>query len=138
MNDNLPKSQQSSTSSIDPVNLLKRINDKLKMKIIQAYVPTSTKQADRSRMDQFYESINGALMVSGSGLTFLIDYFNVKLSEQLEEAETVISAFGIEVRNGRCSALNKFLSQHRLYLQNFLREKNVRWTWVSQDLHSTN
>ena len=73
------------------------------MKIVQAYTPLST--AEEKEIDQFYENIKRALAVSVCSQTFrrLIEDFNAKVSKQLEE--TVMSTFGIGVRNDISSTL---------------------------------
>jgi len=115
-----------------------RLNSKLKMKIIQAYAPTST--AEVEEIDQFYEDINGALTVPGCSQTFLVGDFNAKVSKRMDEAEDVIGPFGIGLRNERGSTLVNFLLQHRLYLMNsfFQKKEHRRWTWISPDGQTKN
>ena len=115
-----------------------RLNSKLRMKVIQAYAPTSA--AEEEEIDQFYDDINRALTDSACRHTFLIGDFNAKVSKRMDEVEEVIGSFGLGIRNDRGNTLINFLSQHRLYLMNsfFQKKEHRRWTWISPDGQTKN
>lgn len=111
--------------------IMMNIHEKITLKIIQVYAPTSTHPDEE--IDEFYEKIIETNTCYHSTYTLIIGDFNAKIGQRLEETESYIGEFGYGVRNDRGETLVNFLHSNKYFAMNtFYKKKPQRkWTWLS-------
>lgn len=120
------------------IYLTMRLNARYKMKIIQAYAPTSASEADE--LEVFYDNLSEALDRCPTYYTLLIGDFNAKLGRRQDESENPIGNFGYGERNERGDRLLSFLQENGLHSMSsfFDKKPQQKWTWISPDGNTKN
>lgn len=99
-----------------------KLNSRYKMKIIQAYAPTSASEEDE--IETFYDELGEALRTRPAHYTLLTGDFNAKLGRKQEESENPLGKYGYGERNERGDRLLNFLQENGLYsMSSFFNKK---------------
>ena len=109
-----------------------KLNKRYKLKIVQAYAPTSSHDDDA--VDKFYEDVESAMNKGTAQFTIVMGDFNAKVGAK-QIGERSIGNFGIGSRNSRGDTLVGFAERNNLRFMNtfFCKRRNRKWTWKSPD-----
>lgn len=120
------------------VYLILKLNERYKIKITQAYAPTTTHPDDE--VERFYEDVSKAVHEMPTYYNLVIGDFNAKLGHKEDDSEIAMGNHGFGERNERGRTLLDFLLQHGLHAMNsfFKKKQSRKWTWRSPDGNTKN
>ena len=107
-----------------------RINGKYHLKIIQAYLPTSSHEDQE--VESVYEDIDSLITNGKAHYNVIMGDFNAKVGLGYP-AKSCIGPYGLGSWNTRRDSLINFAESHKLKIVYTFFKKRLhrRWTWIS-------